>query len=255
MDSRAVLTAFDEQVRRRPQFGDGRVEDDGDIVRSVSLGGGWNGVEWCDLDGADVDARIRDQIRRFAEISQPWEWKYYSYDRPADLPERLVAAGLTRQDDEALLVAEIADLALDVSPPAGVELRPVENARDVEALVQVHNDVFGGDYSTLGAFLQRGLGDGTAAAVVAWAGRTPVSAARAEFHLGTDFVSLWGGGTLPGWRGKGVFRSLVAYRAALAKAKGFRHLQVDASPDSRPILRRLGFVELATTTPFTHPGH
>jgi hypothetical protein len=25
-------------------------------------------------------------------------------------------------------------------------------------------------------------------------------------------------------------------------------------PDSRPILQRLGFVELATTTPFTHPG-
>jgi hypothetical protein len=37
----------------------------------------------------------------------------------------------------------------------------------------------------------------------------------------------------------------------LAAARGFRYLQVDASPDSRPILRRLGFAELATTTPFT----
>jgi GNAT superfamily N-acetyltransferase len=250
MDPRAVLTAFDQQIRRRPH---GRAEDDGDVVRTVSPGGGWNGVEWCDLDGADVDARIQDQIRRFAETSRPWEWKHYSYDRPADLPERLVAAGFTRQDDETLLVAEITDLALDVRPPADVELRPVEDAHDVEALVQVHNDVFGGDYSSLGAALEDGLRDGTAAAVVAWAGRTPVSAARAEFHVGTDFASLWGGGTLPGWRGKGVFRSLVAYRAALAKAKGFRYLQVDASPDSLPILRRLGFVELATTTPFTHP--
>jgi hypothetical protein len=51
-----------------------------------------------------------------------------------------------------------------------------------------------------------------------------------------------------------VFRALVAYRAALAAARGFRHLQVDASPDSRPILRRLGFEELAMTTPFTHTG-
>jgi hypothetical protein len=34
----------------------------------------------------------------------------------------------------------------------------------------------------------------------------------------------------------------------------FRYLQVDASRDSRLILGRLGFVALATTTPFTHPG-
>jgi hypothetical protein len=50
-----------------------------------------------------------------------------------------------------------------------------------------------------------------------------------------------------------VFRSLVAYRAALASARGVRYLQVDASPESRPILERLGFTELATTTPFLHP--
>jgi GNAT superfamily N-acetyltransferase len=254
MDSRAVLTAFDEQVRRRPQPGDGRIEDDGDVVRSVSTGDGWNGVEWSDLDGSDADARIRDQVARFARIGRPWEWKHYSYDRPADLPERLVAAGLTRQDDETLLVAEIAELALDARPPAGVELRPVEDDSDVAALVRVHDEVFGGDHSGVGAFLLGGLRDGTAAAVVAWAGGTPISSARTEFHAGTDFASLWGGGTLPAWRGKGVFRALVAYRAAVAQARGFRYLQVDATPDSRPILRRLGFVELATTTPFTHPG-
>ncbi len=35
-----------------------------------------------------------------------------------------------------------------------------------------------------------------------------------------------------------------------AAAAGCRFLQVDASADSRPILRRLGFQQLATTTPF-----
>jgi antitoxin (DNA-binding transcriptional repressor) of toxin-antitoxin stability system len=52
-----------------------------------------------------------------------------------------------------------------------------------------------------------------------------------------------------------VFRSLVAYRARLASERGYRYLQVDASAASRPILVRLGFTELATTTPFRHPGH
>jgi GNAT superfamily N-acetyltransferase len=86
--------------------------------------------------------------------------------------------------------------------------------------------------------------------VVAMAGDEPVCSARAEFLPGTDFASLWGGGTLPGWRGRGIYRALVAYRAQLAVARGYRYLQVDAMPASRPILERLGFTCLAHTTPY-----
>jgi len=85
-------------------------------------------------------------------------------------------------------------------------------------------------------------------------GSLPGSSGRIEFHHGTDLASIWGGGTLPAYRRRGLFRALVAHRAAQATRLGFRYLQVDASSDSRPILRRLGFVELATTIPFTHPG-
>ena len=253
MDREAVLAAFDEQIRRRPEPG-GQVEYDDGVVRSVS--DAWNGVTWCDLDEVSADAVIAAQIRRFAELSAGWEWKHYSYDRPPDLPERLLAAGFTREPAEALLVAEIADLALDLPPPPGVELRAVVDQEGVEALVAVHDEVFGEDHSALGQSLSAALAHqpGTTAAVVAFAGETPIAAGRVEFHPGTDFASLGGGGTSPGWRGRGVFRSLVAHRAARAAARGFRYLQVDASPDSRPILQRLGFAELATTTPFTHRG-
>jgi GNAT superfamily N-acetyltransferase len=258
MNRRAVLAAFDEQVRRRPvpDSPDGYVEHDAVVIRCMSAGDGWTGVAWSDLGQVSADAVIAAQIGTFAKLSRPWEWKYYSYDRPPDLPERLLAAGFTPEPAEALLVAEIADLRLDVPPPPGVEVRAVVDRRDVEALVFVHDEVFGGDHRAVGRVLLAGLAQrsGTVAAAVAWAGATPIAAGRVKFHLGTDFASLWGGGTLPAWRGRGVFRSLVGHRAALASARGFRYLQVDASPDSRPILQRLGFVELATTTPFTHPG-
>jgi ribosomal protein S18 acetylase RimI-like enzyme len=258
MNRQAVLAAFDEQIRRHPEpeAPDGHVEHDDNVIRSVSVGAGWTGVTWYDLDQVSADAVIAAQISRFAELSHPWEWKHYSYDRPADLPDRLLAAGFTPQPAEALLVAEIADLTLDVPPPPGVELLAVVDEHGAEALVSVHDEVFGGDYCAVSRALLAGLAHrpSTAAAVVAKAGQTPVAAGRVEFHPGTDFASLWGGGTLPAWRGRGVFRSLVAHRATLASARGFRYLQVDASPDSRPILQRLGFVELATTTPFTHPG-
>lgn len=88
------------------------------------------------------------------------------------------------------------------------------------------------------------------AAVVAMADELPIAAGRVELPATGEFASLWGGGTIPAWRQRGVFRSLVAYRAEIARDRGFRYLQVDASPASRPILQRLGFVELAKTTPY-----
>jgi len=258
VDRLAVLAAFDEQIRRRPEPEppEGYLERDSNVIRSISGPGGWTGVNWSDLDDASADAVIAAQISRFAELSRPWEWKHYSYDQPPDLPDRLLAAGFTARPTEALLVAEIADLELEARPPSGVERSPVVDEHGVRALVSVHDEVFGGDHSAMGRSLLAGLASRPplAAAVVAVAGQTPISAGRMEFHRGTDFASLWGGGTLPAWRGRGVFRSLVAHRAGLASANGFRYLQVDATPDSRPILRRLGFVELATTTAYVHPG-
>ena len=256
MDRRAVLAAFDEQIRRHPEpdAPDARVEHDDGVIRRVAGGDGWNGVIWSDLDRPAADAVIAAQISRFAELGRRWEWKHYSHDQPPDLPDRLLAAGFTREPAEALLVAEIAGLALDVPPPPGVELRAVTDREGVEALVAVLDEVFGEDHADLGDALLAALArrPDTVAAVVAFAAETPVAAGRVEFRSGTDFAGLWGGATLPAWRGQGVFRSLVAHRAALASTRGFRYLQVDASADSRPILRRLGFVELGTTTPFTH---
>lgn len=258
MNRQKVLAAFDEQIRRSPEpdVPDGYVEHDGAVVRTMSAGNGWCGVTWSDLDAVSADAVIAAQITRFSELSRPWEWKHYSYDAPPDLPDRLLAAGFTPEPAETLLVAEIAGLTLDVPPPPGVELRAVVDKQDVEALVSVHDEAFGGDHSAMGRTLLAGLArqPSTTEALVAWAEQTPISAGRVDFHPGTDFASLWGGSTVPAWRGRGVFRSLVAYRAALASAQGFRYLQVDALPASRPILQRLGFVELAITTPFTHPG-
>jgi hypothetical protein len=257
MDLDAVLAAFDEQVRRdvRPDAPGDVVEHDGSVVCRLSAHD-WSGVTWSSLDDASADAAIGVQLERFQD--RRWEWKHYSYDQPADLPARLIAAGFVAEPAEALLVAELSaldfsGLSLDVDVPAGLELRDVRDAGDVADLVAVHDEVFGGDHAAIGQRLLAGLGLSTAA-VVAYDGAKPVAAGRIEFYAGTDFAGLWGGGTVSGWRGRGLFRALVAHRASLAATRGLRYLQVDASPESEPILRRLGFEKLATTTPFVWPA-
>ena len=81
-----------------------------------------------------------------------------------------------------------------------------------------------------------------------------VSGGRVDLPRGSDFAGLFGGITLPEHRGRGLYRATVARRAELARERGYRFLYVDALPTSRPILERLGFVALTTTTPFSVPA-
>ena len=85
---------------------------------------------------------------------------------------------------------------------------------------------------------------------VAEAGDRAVCAGWVRFPSSTEFATFWGGATLPAWRGRGIYRALVAHRAKLAAERGRRYIEVDASDDSRPILERLGFVAVTTTTPY-----
>jgi GNAT superfamily N-acetyltransferase len=210
----------------------------------------WSGIDWSDLDETTADAEIAAQVRYFTDLGRAFEWKYYTHDRPADLPDRLRAAGFQPGPEEALMIADIADLCTDSLPPAGVRLVPVTDAEGVWRLVRVHERVFGDDFSAFGRILLSRLDSELVTGVLAMAGDEALSASRIDFHPGTEFASLWGGGTLEPWRGKGIYRAMVAYRARLAAERGARYLRVDALPTSEPILSRLGFVRLATTVPY-----
>jgi len=255
MEPARVRDLFDAQVRRRGQAdGSGAVAvAGGHVLRRVAAGGqGWSGITWSELDEGCADAVIAAQVAYFAGLGQQFEWKLYDYDRPADLADRLTAAGLRPGDAEALMVAEVRDVPQDAALPAGVRLVPVTEETGVDLLIEVHERVFGTDHSALHRALltQLRTAPDMTAMVVAMAGDEAVCSARIEFLPGGQFASIWGGGTLPAWRRKGIYRAIVAYRARLAAARGYRFLQVDASSDSQPILARLGFVRLARTTPF-----
>jgi GNAT superfamily N-acetyltransferase len=250
VDLAAVRTAFDDQMRRRvPPGADSTVQQDERVTRMLALDGSWAAVVWSDLTADDADAVIAAETAR--EI--PYlEWKHYSGDRPADLPARLTAAGLTAEGPETVLVADLQELELASRPPDGVRITTVDDEAGVDALVAVHREVFGDLHpgTRTAVLTSLSMDPRPTEAVVAWAGERPISAGRIEFSEGRDFAGLFGGGTAEVWRGKGVFRALVAHRAARARERGVRYLYVDAVPMSRPIFERLGFVPLTTTTPY-----
>lgn len=135
-----------------------------------------------------------------------------------------------------------------------MRLDVVDVPAGVEVMLRVHEEVFGvgsvypGVVEAVRTALQ--LRPRPVQAVLALAGDVAVTAGRVEFHEGTEFASLWGGGTQPTWRGRGVFRAVVGHRAVQARERAVRYLQVDALPSSRPILELMGYHHLAETTPW-----
>lgn len=258
MDSAAVLALFDRQLRR-DHHGDSpgdRIERVGDVVRLIgSDGAGWRGVVWSELDAENADAAIAVQVRHFTELGLDFEWKHYSHDTPADLADRLLKAGFAAEEPEALMIAEIAGLPTEPRLPEGVRIVEVTDAAGVAQMVRAHDAAFGRPSPRIEQQLLRQVADrdeSMVALVVLAGDGEPVCASRLELHKGTEFGSLWGGGTDPRWRGQGIYKATVAYRARIAAERGCRYLQVDASDDSRPILGRLGFERLATTTPYVY---
>jgi GNAT superfamily N-acetyltransferase len=254
MDPAAVLALFDRDLREgaHPDSPDARIERIGRVVRQVSSAHGWNGVVWSGLDESGAEAAIAGQIAYFSGLGREFEWKLYGHDLPVDLGQRLKDAGFRAEPEETVMIGEVAALPLDAEPPRGIRVLLVTDRAGVDLVAQVHQKAFGRDSTRLRHDLLARLtaAPDTVVAVVALAGDTPVSAARMELVPGSRFAGLWGGGTVAEWRGRGLYRALVAHRARAAADRGCRYLQVDARDTSRPILERLGFEAVTTTTPY-----
>jgi len=180
VDLAAVRSAFDDQMRRRLAPGpDSRVEQDAKVTRVLALDGTWAAVVWSDLGNDDADAALAAETARDVPFL---EWKHYSGDRPADLPHRLAAAGLTPEGPETVLVADLEEVPLADGAPAGIRVATVDDEAGLDAMVAVHQEVFGDVHPGTRTSVRTSLAmdPRPTEAVVAWAGERPVSAGRVE---------------------------------------------------------------------------
>lgn len=264
MDRDIVLQTYDQQIRRSmvPPHPGWQVElaSQDRVIRVVSPAEHEWGcfVIWTDLNESDADEVIAEQVDFFGALGRAFEWKWFGYDQPADLRERLMVAGFEADEDESLVAGEVAEVVESCASglvAEGITLRHVRTDHldaDFAGIVTLNEKVWGQDLSWLMVELREELAysPDDLRIHIAEAADEVVCAAWVRFHQGTEFASLWGGSTLPEWRRKGIYRALVGRRAVQARDRGFRYLQVDASDDSRPILQRLGMTALTGTTPF-----
>ncbi|THF86285.1 GNAT family N-acetyltransferase [Deinococcus sp. KSM4-11] len=254
----ALLAAYDAQLREDSEMASADAFDRaGPLYRGVFGDRGF--VTYRDLGGltgSALDDLIAQTVEHYAANPQikTFEWKTRGHDAPADLPGRLIAHGLTPDDLETVMVGEAKLLAQPVPLPEGVTLRRIDNQpeprADVERAAATLERAFGHGFGAGGLLRRIEQRPDLIELWVAEAGGEVISAGRLEYVPDSDFAGLWGGGTLPEWRGQGIYRALTAARASSAADRGVRYLHSDCTAMSRPILERSGMIPVTTTTPY-----
>lgn len=261
-----LLSAYDDQLRTDAEVARAtHVDRDGPLLRAVFDHGGF--VSYHDLgglDGAALGDLIDRTIAHYRDDTDvaSFEWKSRGHDLPADLGDRLVARGLVAEPVETVMIGEASLLAVDVpvaeTPDGHVVVRRIgegggptgDVVADLTRMLATQESIFG---TGRGPSLESSLAElesGDSEFWIAEVGDRVVCGGRLTPVAGTDFAGIWGGSTLPEFRGRGIYRALVAARARSAMARGARLINSDCTDMSRPILERSGLRAVTTTTPY-----
>lgn len=252
MNKTDLIKLYDQDQRVEVSYPDTRREETGQVVRHVPRRPDGHGtVLYSRLDEHNVEPVIAEQIAYFESLGHGFEWKVYDHDRPPDLKERLAARGFEVEEGEAIMVLEIAAAPDFLRQPVSADIRRITDPADVGLVRAVEEEVWQDDQAWLESYLGGALAQQPEqmSVYLAYVEERPVSAAWIYFPQNSQFASLWGGSTLPAYRQRGLYSALLAMRLQEAHQRGINFLTVDASPMSRPILEKFGFVLIATAYP------
>jgi hypothetical protein len=225
------------------RFADGRV--------CVIQGAHWASVSGVRVAGPDVEMLV-DEVRALVPAEKHMTWWLDDETEPADLVDRLKAHGLRDPADRGLLVHA---LACTTAPPAsgngGVVTR-VESYEDWLAAVEVMWEAFSTTDERreqhrphLRSEFDAAQRAGVPVTFLARLDGRPAGVGRSVYADHGVFLIA---GSVADWaRRRGVYTALVRARWDDAVARGTPCLVTDALPDtSYPILKRLGFEDIAT---------
>ena len=252
MNTSQIIALYDQDQRRDVEYPNTRREVTSTLVRHLGMSDSSEGfIMYSQLNDANADDTIREQIRYFESMGQDFEWKLYDYDQPPDLKERLEFHGFAVEEAEAIMVLPLEDAPQILWQPASRSVQRITNPEKLTDVINIQQQVWHEDFSWLNDHLGGALRNypEQMSVYIAYVADHPASAAWTYFPKHSQFASLWGGSTVSEYRKQGLYTALLAVRAQEAKARGVQFLTVDASDMSRPILEKFGFQQIAYSYP------
>lgn len=226
-----------------------------DLVKFVAPTQSGSCITYSHLSSAELDARIEAEIRYFQQLKRDVEWKTYNTDSPENLSERLVAHGFKAAESESFMVLPLARSSAEL-PEAVAQLVEVQDPPGIADAMAVQQAVWGGDVEAqLAQLVQiKAMAPESLQIYVIYEQGQPVSSAWIVYNHASPFAGIYGGSTLPKYRGRGHYSALLERRIHDATQRGKRYLTIDALPMSQKIVEKYGFQQIATTVPYTyHP--
>lgn len=245
MDIDEILALFDREQRIEIEYPDMRKEVLGDppqIVRFSRPAPGMSFVQYSRLDETNVEAAISEQVAYFSGLGLPFNWKVYAHDTPPDLKERLEQRGFEPDEAEAVMVLDLEESPPALLVPPGPHVQRLTAREQLGDVIRVEAQVWGDNFDwiwdRMGGHLEI---PGYLSVYVAYAEGEPACVGWTYFPANSQFASLWGGSTVEAYRGRGLYKAVLAARVQEARARGRRFLVIDTSPMSRPIVAANGF--------------
>lgn len=251
-DIDALRQLYTQYERIQAASPDVRREALPNLIRLIPVEAGDRGaVIYSRLDATNADATIQAQIEYFHQLGCDFEWKHYDYDTPPDLKARLAAHGFELEESETIMALPLAQAPAALLQPVPHDVRRIHDPDELDAIQRIKAEVWGEERGFVAQFLRLTLTQSPEhiSIYIAYAGELPVACGWIYFPTESPFASLWGGSTLAEHRKQGFYTALLAVRVQEAIARGRQYLTIDASPMSRPIVERFGFIRLAESTP------
>lgn len=239
-----VLPMFDREVRANPHAGAMLNVERGDDV--VLLTGKFNFVCYWSPNEGDATILVARLAALYRSNGRELLWRVYGHDKPPILAELLAKEGFNPNAPGTLLFLDAESTPTPEHSPA-IEVRQVKSRAELDDYIAASDSAFENDEARRGrSSYQQDLDDPNQYLFVAYVDGAPIGAAR--LVISNSFAHMYGGGVAPPYRGRGVYRALVAARVAVARQRGTRYMSTEARESSRPMLEHLGFVPATSET-------
>jgi ribosomal protein S18 acetylase RimI-like enzyme len=197
-------------------------------------------------------ARIRTAIDHFAQVGRPFSWWLCPGDQPADLSERLLAAGL-QPAESALAMSAGLDRLQTSELPANLQIRRVRTPAQLHDFAQLLAAGAPPDPQVLRFYALAApallAADSPLWLYVGYLEEIPVATAEATVAGGV--VGLYNIVTLAAYRRRGFGSALTLQPLLDAHAQGHRTAVLQAAADGVSIYTRIGFAPFGQITEYT----
>lgn len=201
----------------------------------------FDGVVGARLDPALAGGEIDRIMARFRKEGRSILWMGVTPVDAGPLMELLTARGFHAEKPLPAMAAGLGSLPLAEPLPGGLSVEPVRDDAAHASLAEIQVQTLGQEFGPR-AWLKRALGlegDSPAQHFLGRLDGRPVTAATAVYAGG--MVTLYGIGTLPEVRGRGLGRAMTLQACRDARERGYEVAALFATPSGFPVYQKLGF--------------